>query len=93
MAVLQQQHALEQSRTASNILHFCGCKFYTRSRDRAVTLHSDIIYIVLITRARVEYGRIFHEQYFHEPKARVNIRVKYPAILHDDKCNKLFILT
>ncbi len=49
--------------------------------------------IVLITRARVEYGRIFHEKYFHEPKARVNIRVKCPVILHDDRCNKLFILT
>ncbi len=34
----------------------------------------------LITRVRVEYGRIFHEQYFHEPKASVNIRVKCPSV-------------
>ncbi len=47
-------------------------------------------YIVLITCVRVKYGRIFHERYFHEQKESVNIRV---AILHDDKCNKLFILT
>ncbi len=34
-----------------------------------------MVYIVLITHLRVEYGRIFHERYFHEPKASVNIRV------------------
>ncbi len=69
----------------------------TLAAQRELDVDSEVCYLhrylVLITRIRVEYGRIFHEQYFHEPKVSVNIRVKCPAIIHDDKCNKLFILT
>ncbi len=40
------------------------------------TLYSMEVFVLggiyIITRVRVEYGRIFHEQYFHEPKASVN---------------------
>ncbi len=57
--------------------------------ERAKRAHSLFMSIDYYTRQ----SGIWHEQYFHEPKASVNIRVKCPAILHDDKCNKLFILT
>ncbi len=34
-----------------------------------------IIYIILIARVRVQYGKIFYEhaKYFHEPKASENV--------------------
>ncbi len=34
-----------------------------------------ILYIILIARVRVQYGKIFYEhaKYFHEPKASENV--------------------
>ncbi len=78
--------------TACGAAHVLGQQNKILSDKIFLFLNAGLNLLILITRARVEYGRIFHERYFHELKARVNMRMKCPAILHDDTCNKFYLI-
>ncbi len=45
------------------------------SRQFTVYLAGPKLYIILIARVRIQYGKIFYEhaKYFHEPKASKNV--------------------
>ncbi len=52
---------------------FWSCRYWFLKNKQTNNIY--YIYIILIARVRVQYGKIFYEhaKYFHEPKASENV--------------------
>ncbi len=63
--------------TTSTLINVISLVFFHNGYIKTFTNKKDDlnIYIILIARVRVQYGKIFYEhaKYFHEPKASENV--------------------